>query len=141
MGEFRTGEESRIPYGGTIWFACIEYRDGKFINTAYNTTKGNVVELRNYLMDIVHNGKKAEVFAVWNGERRTDLFLIDPKIYLKTMNTRVSRLEKMTFKELQALEDQEMSDLRAYEWYKGSNMKMPVDIEERLKKKGFLPKQ
>lgn len=107
MGEFVNNKESDLPYDESIWFALVEIKDGKLVNGSYNSTAGNVGLILDALMDLEAGRRKGQMLGIWNGERKTNLFLIDPEKMIPIFKLRLKRLETMKFKDLKELEWQE----------------------------------
>jgi hypothetical protein len=104
MGEFVENRESDLPYDESIWFALVEIKDSKLVNRSYNSTAGNVGLILNILMDLKAGRRTGQLLGVWNGERKTNLFLIDPEKMIPIFKLRLKRLETMTFKDVKELE-------------------------------------
>lgn len=74
MAEIRRGETDQVPLptvaGRTVWFIVIDVREG-----------APVVEPFRYTSELVRRLERASsttrCYAVWNGERSTDLFEMD----------------------------------------------------------------
>lgn len=113
MGEFVENREADLPYDESIWFALIEIKDGKLVTDAYNSTMGNVGLILDLLMDLKAKRRNGTLFGVWNGERKTNLFPIDPDKMIPIFKLRVKRLGTMKFKELKELEWRERYNVKS----------------------------
>lgn len=91
-GYFREGEEGEFPWSNTsssTWYALFVIEDGKICRYGFTPSKSSKICLLNSLKALDPNDE-ALLIGIWNGERRTDLFVLDRE-------RAVEELEKLQF--------------------------------------------
>ena len=77
-GYFRENQEDAFPWDYTsgIWYSLFVVEDGKIEKYGFTSAKGNKEKMRLLLKEISPNDD-AMLIGVWNGQWRTDLFILD----------------------------------------------------------------
>lgn len=81
----REGESDRFPLvqgGREIWYMGVDSNWGLL---EFRATKVGLENLRAFCQALSMPGKKGLLIGVWNGQYRTDLFILDPKVILKRL--------------------------------------------------------
>lgn len=80
---FRTGETREFPFDRDdrkVWYALIEYDITGFHETAYTSSKSGKADLLAMLIQLRGMNRKYYLLGIWQGEWKTDLFVLDPII-------------------------------------------------------------
>lgn len=80
---FRTDETLAFPFvrdDRKVWYAIVEYDITGFHETAYASSKSGKTDLLAALILLRSSSRKYLLLGIWQGEWKTDLFILDPTI-------------------------------------------------------------
>jgi hypothetical protein len=87
---FRRGETESFPVDSTqrsVWYGIIEYDPGacRFQETTFTASKSGKKDLVAMIRLLTGADRKFVIVGVWQGQWKTDVFVLEPAILIKRM--------------------------------------------------------
>jgi hypothetical protein len=92
MGHIRERETDRVPLSPNCgyWFLVVKTVNGKIEHEAINLSKSGASKLLKILEKFKDKQDECSVFHVWNGNYRTDLFLMDMPLLIERLEAEIA---------------------------------------------------